>query len=82
MNTVQIFDSFRASTGYNTILLSACDILINSDFDLRVWHIPGATNTIADALSRGLFSVVHQYAPSLQIFNFIPPQCTLGEPPS
>ncbi|THH15405.1 hypothetical protein EUX98_g9473 [Antrodiella citrinella] len=82
MNTVQIFDSLRATTGYNKVLLSACDILISSDIDLRVWHIPGTTNTIADALSRGLLSVAHQYAPTLQIFTFIPPRCTLGASPS
>ncbi|THH16009.1 hypothetical protein EUX98_g9370 [Antrodiella citrinella] len=35
MNTVQIFDSFRAISGYNNILISACNILIDSDIDLR-----------------------------------------------
>lgn len=78
LNTVQMFDSFRASKGYDDILLRACEILLEHHIDLRVWHIPGAQNTIADALSRHLLQIVHQYRPDLVIFSFQPPRVTLG----
>ncbi|KAI9064555.1 DNA/RNA polymerase [Trametes sanguinea] len=78
LNTVQIFDSFRANPFFDELLLCACSTLIASGMDLRVWHVAGQYNTIADALSRGLFRVAHQYCPSLSIATFIPPQPTLG----
>ncbi|CDO68213.1 hypothetical protein BN946_scf184913.g3 [Trametes cinnabarina] len=79
LNTVQIFDSFRATPSFDELLLCACDTLIASGIDLRVWHIAGHYNSVADTLSRGLFHVALQYAPSLSIATFIPPQPTLGE---
>lgn len=78
LNTVQMFDSFRASEGYDDILLRACEILLLHQIDLRVWHIPGAQNTIADALSRHLLQIVQQYRPDLVIYSFEPPHVTLG----
>ncbi|KAI9063515.1 DNA/RNA polymerase, partial [Trametes sanguinea] len=78
LNTVQIFESFRATPSFDELLLSACRTLIASDIDLRVWHIAGQYNTVADALSRGLFHVAQQYSPSLTITTFIPPHPTLG----
>ncbi|KAI0084235.1 hypothetical protein BDY19DRAFT_987572 [Irpex rosettiformis] len=78
LNTVQMFDSFRAKEPYLDILLSAVEILISQQVDLRVWHIPGERNTIADALSRQLFTTVAQYAPFLKICTFQPPQLTSG----
>lgn len=74
LNTVDIFDSFRADEGYNAILLRAADILIATDIDLRVWHVPGEENTIADALSRQLLRVVQQYEPTLRVSSFQPPR--------
>ncbi len=79
LNTVQMFDSHRALPGFDELLLRACDLLIATNIDLRVWHIPGHHNTVADALSRGLFTVARQYAPDLAISTFIPPRPVLGE---
>ncbi|KAI0084583.1 hypothetical protein BDY19DRAFT_868536, partial [Irpex rosettiformis] len=76
LNTVQMFDSFRSREPYLDILLAACEILITHHVELHVWHIPGERNTIADALSRRLFAVVHQYAPTLSITSFEPPRPT------
>ncbi len=73
-----MFDSLRASGAYADLLLTACGSLIDSGLDLRVWHIPGHWNTIADALSRGLIQTALQYVPSLRISTFTPPQITLG----
>ena len=78
LNTVQMFDSLRSREPYLDILLSACETLIAHKVDLRVWHIPGEQNIIADALSRQLFSVVAQYLPSLRISSFQPPRFTSG----
>lgn len=78
LNTVQMFDSLRASAPYNWILRSACEALITSGIDLRVWHIPGRDNIVADALSRQLLDVVFQRAPYLSIYPLIPPRLTLG----
>lgn len=74
LNTVQIFDSLRASAPYNLILREACEILIQTGIDLRVCHVPGATNTVADALSRHLFALVRQYTPMITISTFSPPE--------
>ncbi|CDO68566.1 hypothetical protein BN946_scf184998.g63 [Trametes cinnabarina] len=79
LNTVQIFDSFRASRIFDELLLYACKLLIVSRIDLRVWHIAGQHNTVADALSRGLFVVAQQYVPHLSIATFIPPRPTQGD---
>ncbi|KAG9218369.1 hypothetical protein CCMSSC00406_0007260 [Pleurotus cornucopiae] len=70
MNTVQIFDSMQADKPYNSILFAACDILIASNIDLRVYHIPGSENIVTDALSRSLFHVAAQYDPNLAIHSF------------
>lgn len=78
LNTVQMFDRLRGAPVYDELLLLACDILIKHDIDLRVWHIPGALNVVADALSRQLFQVLDNYAPLLDIKPFIPPRFALG----
>lgn len=79
LNTVQMFDTFRSKEPYLDILLAACETLVAHDVDLRVWHIPGEHNVIADALSRRLFSVVSQYAPNLHVSSFQPPRVTSGQ---
>lgn len=78
LNTVQMFDSLRAFGDYNVLLRTACDILMDSGIDLRVWHVPGAENIIADALSRSLFHVLAQYVPDLSLYTFIPPPVPAG----
>lgn len=79
LNTVQMFDSLRSIAPYTTILLQACELLMESGMDVRVWHIPGSENTVADALSRQLFHVVRHYEPRLKIATFEPPRLLLGE---
>lgn len=77
-NTVAMFDSLRARPVYNSLLLSAVDILISYSVDLRVEHIPGQQNVIADALSRFHNELVKDLVPSAQIFDFEPPRDALG----
>jgi hypothetical protein len=77
-NTVDMFHSLRTQPFYNPLLLTAVDLLRQFDVQLRVFHIPGSDNVVADALSRGRFDVVAMHAPHLRIFFFEPPRLTLG----
>lgn len=72
-NTVGIFRSLRCLPPYNHLLKQAVDVMIQNDFSLRVLHIPGEDNVIADALSRVQFSVALHIEPTLKFFTFNPP---------
>ncbi|KAJ3532167.1 hypothetical protein NMY22_g7856 [Coprinellus aureogranulatus] len=52
-NTVDIFSSLRCDPALNHLLLHAVDTFTAYDIDLRVLHVPGEKNVIADAISRG-----------------------------
>ena len=78
MNTVEMFHSLSALPGYNDILLRAVGLLIPSSLSLRVLHIPGTENAVADALSRGLFNVALANHPGLVLRLFRPPPCVSG----
>ncbi|PBK81850.1 hypothetical protein ARMGADRAFT_947599, partial [Armillaria gallica] len=77
-NTVDIFNSLRASPNYNPILKSAVDVMISHSIDLRVLHIPGSENDVADALSHSQFSRALDLVPRLIILPFKPPHDVLG----
>ncbi|PPQ96749.1 hypothetical protein CVT26_010234 [Gymnopilus dilepis] len=77
-NTVQIFNSLRCDDKYNIILKSSVDILIDSQIDLRVLHIPGDSNVVADSLSRFQFQNAIDIVPELSISPFQPPLWSLG----
>ena len=79
-NTVAMFDSLRAKPVYNPILMSTVNILLHFDVDLRVAHVPGNHNIIADALSRYHNELIVDLVPSAQIFTFEPPRDALGVP--
>ena len=71
-NTVDIFSSLRALPPYNHLLKTAIDILCTGDSDLRVLHVSGVDNAVADALSRADFDRALNLAPKLQIHSFEP----------
>jgi hypothetical protein len=77
-NTVNIFNSLCATPEYNLILRTAVDDLISFNVDLRVLHIKGEENIVADAISRRRFTHAVDHAPRLAIQNFQPPQEPLG----
>ncbi|KAI0757378.1 hypothetical protein C8Q80DRAFT_1091086 [Daedaleopsis nitida] len=77
-NTVAIFNTLRAEPAYNPILVSAVDVRLRLQLDLRVDHVPGRFNVVADALSRGRFDLARELDPSLTLFQFIPPRDALG----
>jgi len=77
-NTVAIFDSLRARPPYNSILLSAVNVLLAYNVDLRVAHISGEQNVVADALSRFNNERVLACEPDAEIYSFEPPRDALG----
>jgi hypothetical protein len=78
MNSVNIFSSLRANPAYNHILQAASDIMIKHNIDLRVLHVPGSSNTIADAISRLNIATVLDIIPSFRLSYFQPPRFPLG----
>ncbi|PPQ83881.1 hypothetical protein CVT26_009370 [Gymnopilus dilepis] len=71
-NTVSIFSSLRCRPPYNPILREAVNIFTDGDHDLRVLHIAGADNGIADALSRKDFNRAISLNSNLNILPFEP----------
>ena len=72
-NTVNIFHSLKATGIYNHLLQFAVSLLMHTDVDLRVIHIPGDMNCIADHLSRFCFDKACILRPSLKISQYQPP---------
>src|SRR5882724_1489585 len=74
LNCVDMFNSLRAQEGYNDILLFIVCILISSKISLHIFHVPGADNCVADALSCHLFNMALMLSPGLNIHHFQPPR--------
>jgi hypothetical protein len=70
--TVAMFNSLRALPEYNCLLKAAVDILFECEFQLRVLHIAGEENEVADALSRADFMHALRVCPDLTIKSFEP----------
>ena len=77
-NSVDIWNSLKASKGYNDLLRTAIDSMIYNSLDVRVLHVPGSENLIADALSRGNNSFARHLVPNLTVRTFQPPRNLLG----
>jgi len=78
LNYIDMFNSLHAQEGYNKILLFTVCILMSSKISLHVFHIPGADNTVADALSHQLLETAVTLLPGLKIHHFQPPHNALG----
>ena len=78
-NTFNIFTSLAAKPIYNKILLSSIDMLVKDKIDLRVYHILGKDNLIADPLSWYKNRLATLLSPGLIIGTFLP-QDVLGAP--
>jgi hypothetical protein len=78
MNTVNIFNSLHCQPAYNRLLRFVVDILVQGDHDLRVLHVPGEENEVADAISRQAFGKAIDLVPGLQLLDFQPPPLALG----
>ena len=76
-NTVNIFSSFRALPTYNDLLKATVDILVSGDHELRVLHVRGEQNEVADAISRADFTRALAIVPTLKLSTFTPWEWTL-----
>ena len=78
-NTVDIFHSLRSLPPYNELLKFTVSLLIKFNISLRVVHVPGEDNGIADALSRFDNARAFTACPQLSISTFQPPRVALGQ---
>lgn len=78
-NTVNIFHTLAADDPYNDILRYSIRLRLFYAIDLRVYHVPGIKNPIADAISRFDSEKLHLLVPGATIRNFEPPRLPLGE---
>ena len=78
-NTVDIFHSLRSLPPYNELLKFVISLLVKHNISLRVSHIPGTENRIADALSRFENAKAITMCPDLTISPFQPPHVSLGQ---
>jgi hypothetical protein len=77
-NTVDVWNSLKATQPYNRLLITAIDHLLDVNVDARVLHVPGVENLVADALSRFNNAYAMRLVPDLQIYTFQPPHGLLG----
>ena len=77
-NTVDIFHSLRALPSYNDLLKFTISLLIKHGISLRVVHVHGVDNAVADSLSRFENTKAIAECPGLSISSFQPPRVALG----
>ncbi len=68
-----MFNSLRAELEYNSIVLAAAEILLETKIELRVYHIAGELNEVADMLSRLRINELQKRFPQLCISLYAPP---------
>ena len=78
LNSVQYFNTFRAQDKYGVLIKAAAEMLLLSGVDLRVFHISGKNNVVANLLSQHLYTEAHSTSPSFKIHYFQPPQDVMG----
>ncbi|KAI9571541.1 hypothetical protein HD554DRAFT_2005879, partial [Boletus coccyginus] len=78
LNTVQMFSSLAALPSLNWMLISVVDLIIQYDVDLRVFHVSGVDNVVADHLSCLRNDAARRCAPGISISSFQPPRNALG----
>lgn len=72
-NTVDMFSSLRCEPAFNHLLRFAVDRLLSKGHDLRVIHVSGVENDVADAISRGQVGRALNSRPNLHLQFFRPP---------
>jgi hypothetical protein len=78
-NTVDIFHSLRSLPPYNGLLKFTVSILLKHNISLRVVHVPGVNNIVADSLSRFENPKAIATCPGLSISTFQPPRVPMGQ---
>jgi len=61
MNVVDIFSSLRCHPEFNNILRDAISTRVKADIDMRVLHVAGDMNGVADTISRQNFTLPHVF---------------------
>jgi hypothetical protein len=79
-NTVDIFHSLRCQPAYNDLLKFTVSLILKHGISLRVLHVPGVNNVVADHLSRFENTRASAACPGLSISTFQPPRVTMGQP--
>lgn len=77
-NTVDIFHSLRSLPPYNNLLKFTVTLLLKHNISLRVMHVPGVQNSVADSLSRFENAKAIALYPGLTVSSFQPPRVTMG----
>ena len=77
-NTVDIFHTLRSLPPYNDLLKFTVSLLLKFNISLRVMHVPGVENAIADALSRFENAKAVSECSGLTISPFQPPRVAMG----
>jgi hypothetical protein len=72
-NVVDIFSSLHCRPEFNNIIKYAVSACVKADIDMRVLHIPGDENSVADAISRADFDRARNLSPNISFHNFSPP---------
>jgi hypothetical protein len=78
VNTVAMFNTLAALPPYNWLLMLLMDFVLDGYIDLRIFHVPGIHNTVADHLSRWKNDEARNASLGLIISSFQPPQNMLG----
>ncbi|RDB25804.1 hypothetical protein Hypma_006530 [Hypsizygus marmoreus] len=79
-NSVNIFSSLYSLPAYTEILKFFCVVLIQTTHQVRVLHVPGASNAVADALSRAQFTTAKLSSLPSPFHIFNPLICRWGLP--
>jgi hypothetical protein len=75
LDSVAAYNSLRASEPiHNSVLLALAGILLQTGIDLRIRHIAGKDNIMADLLSRLMIDEFHRRFPSQSVCLFSPPR--------
>jgi hypothetical protein len=77
-NTVDMFHSLRALPPYNNLLKFTVSLLLEYKIALRVAHIAGVDNVVADSLSRFENTRAIAQCPDIKISCFQPPRAAMG----
>ena len=78
MNTVDMFNTMAPDQAQILLMIRAVEIMLDCGVDVRVTHIPGSENRVADALSRSLLDAACTLCPDLKVSFFKPPRDKLG----
>ena len=68
-----MFNSLRGQPLYNPLLITVIKLLLKFDIALRVFHIPGEDNFVADALLHLQYDIAQYHMPTMHVYPFIPP---------